>query len=97
MQRGWLPDKALRVRHVCIHSSYGCRGLVLGACSEGEQSPGCAVWQEVERALEGGMEPVLTGVQRCLAFYLGTGAITARTEASLRALLASLQAGGCDP
>jgi hypothetical protein len=55
------------------------------------------VWQEVERALEGGMEPVLTGVQRCLAFYLGTGAITARTEASLRALLASLQAGGCDP
>lgn len=52
--------------------------------------------QEVERSLEGGMEPVLTGVQRCLAFYLGTGAITPRTEASLRALLASLQAGGCD-
>lgn len=47
--------------------------------------------QEVADALEGGLEPVAGAVQRCLAFYVGTGAITARTEQSLRGLLGQLQ------
>ena len=34
--------------------------------------------------------PVIAAVQRCLNFYVNAGAVTQRTEASLRALLASL-------
>lgn len=37
------------------------------------------------------LAPVVSAVQRCLNFYVTAGAITQRTEASLRALLASLQ------
>ena len=38
------------------------------------------------------LDPVVAGVQRCLRFYMDTGAITERTEASLRSLLADLEA-----
>ena len=37
------------------------------------------------------MAPVVSAVQKCLQFYVAAGALTQRTEASLRALLASLQ------
>lgn len=47
--------------------------------------------QEVDGLLEGGMGAVAGAVRRCLCFYLEAGAITRKTEASLRALLASLQ------
>lgn len=38
----------------------------------------------------GTLKGVAGAVERCLRFYLDTGAITARTEAGLRRLLASL-------
>ena len=44
-------------------------------------------------ALPGGdLAPVARGVQQCLVFYLKAGAITPRTEASLKRLAASLAA-----
>ena len=49
---------------------------------------------EATAALPGGsLEPVRAGVQRCLKFYLDAGAITERTEESLRNLLSSLSEG----
>ena len=48
---------------------------------------------EATAALSGGsLEAVRAGVQRCLKFYLDAGAITERTEQSLRNLLSSLSA-----
>ncbi len=41
---------------------------------------------------DGSLAPVVAAVARCLQFYLTAGAITRRTEDSLRALLAALQA-----
>lgn len=38
----------------------------------------------------GDLGPVARGVQQCLGFYLKAGAITPRTEASLRRLAGSL-------
>ena len=38
----------------------------------------------------GDLAPVARGVRQCLGFYLKAGAITPRTEASLRRLAASL-------
>lgn len=38
----------------------------------------------------GSIQPVIDGVKRCLEFYLSTGAITERTENSLKILLAML-------
>lgn len=48
---------------------------------------------EVRGSLAGGsLQAVAAGVQRCLHFYLDAGAITEKSERSLRHLLASLQA-----
>ncbi len=42
--------------------------------------------------MEGGMGTVTVAVKRCLQFYANANAITAQTEASLRDLIASLEA-----
>lgn len=46
--------------------------------------------QVVDMHLEGGMATVTAAVKQCLQFYVNANAITAKTEASLRALIASL-------
>ena len=65
-----------------------------GASEAGQLLQPLQLWpciaQEVAAALEGGLQPIAAAVQRCLAFYVGTGAITARTEESLRGLLGQL-------
>lgn len=48
--------------------------------------------REAATLLPGGtLEPVVMAVKKCLGFYLTAGALTQRTEASLRGLLNSLQ------
>ena len=47
--------------------------------------------QVVNAHLDGGMASVTAAVKRCLQFYVDANAITAKTEASLRALIASLE------
>ena len=47
--------------------------------------------QIVDDNLEGGMAAVTAAVKRCLQFYVDASAITAKTEASLRVLIASLE------
>ena len=50
-----------------------------------------ALQQIVGRSLAAGsIQPVIDGVQRCLEFYMSTGAITERTESSLKTLLVTL-------
>ena len=57
---------------------------------------GCpAARREAAALLPGAsLAPVVAAVERCLHFYVSTGAITKGNEDSLRGLLASLQAGG---
>ncbi len=50
-----------------------------------------ALPQETESTLEGGVQFVTAAVRRCLQFYVSAGAITRKTEESLRSLLSSLQ------
>ena len=50
-----------------------------------------AVSQVVDENLEGGMAAVTAAVKRCLQFYVDANAITDKTEASLRVLIASLE------
>lgn len=47
--------------------------------------------QVVDAHLDGGMTSVTAAVKRCLQFYVDANAITAKTETSLRALIASLE------
>ena len=47
--------------------------------------------QVVDACLDGGMTSVTAAVKRCLQFYVDANAITAKTEASLRLLIASLE------
>lgn len=48
--------------------------------------------QQAQSAMPSGdLAPIARGVQQCLGFYLRAGAITPRTERSLRRLAASLQ------
>eukprot|EP00884_Botryococcus_braunii_P011921 jgi/Botrbrau1/2072/Bobra.0047s0035.1 len=62
--------------------------LLLAFLLEGDP----AACEEAAAMLPGGsLQGVVGAVERCLSFYLDTGAITARTEAGLRRLLASLK------
>lgn len=47
--------------------------------------------QVVDAHLDGGMATVTAAVKRCLQFYVDANAVTAKTEASLRVLIASLE------
>lgn len=61
--------------------------ILLGFLVEGDKK----AQEEASKILPGkSMECVLSAVQKCLHFYVTAGALTQRTEASLRALLASL-------
>ena len=61
--------------------------ILLGFLVEGDKN----AQKEAAKVLPGNsMECVLSAVQKCLHFYVTAGALTQRTEASLRALLASL-------
>jgi hypothetical protein len=62
--------------------------ILLGFLVDGDMK----AQEEVAQQLPGGtLAPVISAVQRCLHFYVATGALTQSTEASLRALVASLQ------
>ena len=52
--------------------------------------------QVVDDNLEGGMAAVTAAVKRCLQFYVDASAITAKTEASLRILITSLESNTLD-
>jgi hypothetical protein len=61
--------------------------ILLGFLVEGDKK----AQEEASNVLPGkSMECVISAVQKCLHFYVTAGALTQRTEASLRALLASL-------
>ena len=52
--------------------------------------------QVVDDNLKGGMAAVTAAVKRCLQFYVDASAITAKTEASLRILITSLESNTLD-
>ncbi len=61
--------------------------ILLGFLVEGDKK----AQEDASKVLPGkSMECVISAVQKCLHFYVTAGALTQRTEASLRALLASL-------
>lgn len=61
--------------------------ILLGFLVEGDKK----AQEEASTVLPGNsMDCVISAVQKCLHFYVTAGALTQRTEASLRALLASL-------
>jgi len=61
--------------------------ILLGFLVEGDKN----AQEEASKVLPGkSMACVISAVQKCLHFYVTAGALTQRTEASLRALLASL-------
>lgn len=62
--------------------------ILLGFLVEGDKK---AQNEAAQQLPENSMKPVISAVQKCLNFYVTAGALTQRTEASLRALLASLQ------
>ena len=62
--------------------------ILLGFLVEGDKK----AQNEAAQHLPGkSLSPLISAVRKCLNFYVTAGALTQRTEASLRALLASLQ------
>jgi len=63
--------------------------ILLGFLVEGDR----AAQAEAAATLPGGtMAPVVAAIRRCFQFYVTAGALAQHTEASLRDLIASLQA-----
>lgn len=62
--------------------------ILLGFLIDGD----AGAQSEAAALLPGGtLDPVIAAVARCLQFYINAGAITSKTEGSLRRLLASLK------
>ncbi len=99
-QKASLPIILTAACSACVPFSVG----VCVVLQKGQHSKDMAVrWQHagaecgepalqvVDAHLDGGMASVTAAVKRCLQFYVDANAITAKTEASLRVLIASLE------